>query len=246
MIELFEVDELKLYFGEDFKLNEYMTIHQPTLGEIVDMGEDKYFSLVHILTAIPSDVIWQLWESGIDWNLMEDFELFSQLIHSLTVEQSSILFGDFDFTEFEIIPVEGEHRHYLHHKKLNFDFDELMYKALTNYLCKMHGITKKIQKAGNEATKQMLVEMAKEDYMKALKKPKKSQMRALVSTMVNSPGFKYSLKEVRNIGYCEFMDSIARVSAINSAQALLNGCYFGNIDMKKLDKSELNYFRNIG
>ena len=54
MINL-DVDSLQLYFGDDYIINDYIVIHQPTIGEVVKYGEAKYFSMVHTLTAIPSD-----------------------------------------------------------------------------------------------------------------------------------------------------------------------------------------------
>ena len=49
-----EIDELKLYFGYDYNIGD-ITIHQPTIGEIIDYGEQEYYSMVHCLTSIPSD-----------------------------------------------------------------------------------------------------------------------------------------------------------------------------------------------
>ena len=74
MKELFEIDELKVYFGEDFQVNEYVSIRQPTVGEILQAGELSYYSMVNALTAVPSDYISQLHKLKIDWNEMTDFE----------------------------------------------------------------------------------------------------------------------------------------------------------------------------
>ena len=54
MINL-DVDELQLYFGDDYIINDYLQITQPCIGEVVGYGESQYFSMVHTLTAIPSD-----------------------------------------------------------------------------------------------------------------------------------------------------------------------------------------------
>ena len=54
MIDL-DVSDLQLYFGDDYVINDKIKIHQPTIGELVDYGEQVYFSMVHTLTAIPSD-----------------------------------------------------------------------------------------------------------------------------------------------------------------------------------------------
>jgi len=243
--QLYEVDELKLYFGDDFRINDHVIIHQPTIGEILEMGEQKYFSIVHLLTATPSDMIAQLHKKGLDWNEIEDFELFSMLILGLKKEDTSILFGDLDFSEFRIEPVEGKRQHVLRHERLGFAIDELMYGAIVHYIRTMHGFKKNVSLAGNEATKQMMIEMALEDLEIAKKKKYKSSLKAIISTLVNSAGFKYGLEEIRNMKFCALMDSISRIQIIRSSEALLHGCYSGMIDTKKINKKELNFMRDI-
>ena len=54
MIDL-DVDSLFLYFGDDYIINDSVKLSQPTIGQIVDYGESSYFSMIHTLTAIPSD-----------------------------------------------------------------------------------------------------------------------------------------------------------------------------------------------
>ena len=51
----FEIDELQLYFGDDYVINDYITISQPSIGQVVDYGESSYFSTIYTITAIPSD-----------------------------------------------------------------------------------------------------------------------------------------------------------------------------------------------
>ena len=54
-MDLLELDALSLYFGDPYVLNDYITVFQPTIGELAKYGERKYFSMIHTLTAIPSD-----------------------------------------------------------------------------------------------------------------------------------------------------------------------------------------------
>ena len=73
MIEL-DVDSLFLYFGDDYVINDRIKLMQPTVGQIVDYGEQSYFSMVHTLTAIPSDMKSMLWDQmELDWTKVEDF-----------------------------------------------------------------------------------------------------------------------------------------------------------------------------
>ena len=45
----------------------------------------------------------QLWDMGLDWCEVEDFELFMMLVQTLTPDRTSILFGDLDFSKLELI-----------------------------------------------------------------------------------------------------------------------------------------------
>ena len=43
MTDALYIDELKMYFGDDIQINEYIKIHPPSVGEIVDYGEQEYY-----------------------------------------------------------------------------------------------------------------------------------------------------------------------------------------------------------
>ena len=62
-----KIDELKVYRGKDFVINEYLKISQKTLGEICDFGEKEYFGYVSTFCATPSDMMIELEQSGIDF-----------------------------------------------------------------------------------------------------------------------------------------------------------------------------------
>lgn len=55
MDSLFEIDQLQLYFGDPYVINEKIIIRQPNIGQIMEYGERKYYQMVHTITAIPSD-----------------------------------------------------------------------------------------------------------------------------------------------------------------------------------------------
>lgn len=201
--------------------------------------------MVNALVAVPSDYIAQLHQLHIDWNEMLDFELFCMLTPAIPMEESRLLFGDLDLTQFEIVPT-GEHQCYLHHKTLDFVLDEVMYMAIRNYLCHVHGIqVRRNKKAGNANTKNIMIEDALEELKKAKRKRPKSVLHSIISTLVNFEGFKYNLEQVRQLKLGTFYDSVKRIPAIQSSRALLQGCYSGNIDTKKINKKDLNYMRDL-
>lgn len=84
---MFEADELKIYRGADIKITPKITVTQPTLGQIEEFGERRYFNAVHTLTAAPADLKWQLWDyADTDYTQIEDYDLFvgfiSQIVSS--------------------------------------------------------------------------------------------------------------------------------------------------------------------
>ena len=65
---LFEYDELKMYFGENYWVTDKICIKQPNIGDILEFGEKRFYSIVSTLCSNPTSHRLQLWDMGIDWN----------------------------------------------------------------------------------------------------------------------------------------------------------------------------------
>ena len=50
-------DELQIYRGKDYVVNDYITIRHPILDEIADYGEREYLSLITSLTTTQRDIM---------------------------------------------------------------------------------------------------------------------------------------------------------------------------------------------
>ena len=241
--DIFEVDPLQLYFGDDYIINDKIKIKQAKIGDIVDFGEAKYFSVVHTLTAIPSDLKSKLWDMGLDWMEIEDFELFMMLAPTLSKENTELLFGDLDFTKLKPYRNKENGDIVLADLESGVKIDKLIYLRIVNYLRKVHNITPKIERAANKTTKQILID---EDRMKIRlnqEKPFKSYLLPLISSVKVRMG--YTKDYVRNGGFVEFFDDLSRLQIINNADHLLAGCYSGMIDTKKINKADLNWLKEI-
>lgn len=242
MISL-DVDELQLYFGDDYVINDYIKITQPLIGEVVDYGEVQYFSMVHTLTAIPSDMKSQLWDLGLDWTEMDDFELFMMLVQTLTPDKTSILFGDLDFSKLKPFKNNQNGDIVLADKETGIIIDKMIYLRIMSYLRKLHNITPKVEKAANKMTKKVLIEEDRQKILLAKDKPFKSYLLPLISAIKVKQG--YTKDYVRNMGLYEFFDDIARAQVINNADHLLSGAYSGMMDLKKVNKQEFNWMREL-
>lgn len=240
---MFDVDQLQLYFGDDYIINDSIKIKQPTIGDIVKFGEAQYFSMVHTITAIPSDMKSQLWDLGLDWMEIEDFDLFIMLAPTLPKEKTALLFDDLDFTKLKPYRNRENGDIVLADLESGVKIDKLIYLRIVSYLRKVHNITPKIERAANKTTKQILID---EDRMKIRlnkEKPFKSYLLPLISSVKVRMG--YTKEYVRNEGFVEFFDDVSRLQIIHNADHLLAGCYAGTIDMKKINKQELNWMKEI-
>ena len=242
MINL-DVDELQLYFGDDYVINDYIKITQPTIGQVVDYGEAQYFSMVHTLTAIPSDMKSQLWDLGLDWTEMDDFELFMMLVQTLAQDKTSILFGDLDFSKSRPFKNNQNGDIVLADKETGIIVDKMIYLRIMSYLRKLHNIKPKVEKAANKMTKKVLIEEDRQKILLAKDKPFKSYLLPLISAIKVKQG--YTKDYVRNMGLYEFFDDIERAQVINNADHLLSGAYSGMMDLKKVNKQEFNWMREL-
>lgn len=203
MVE-FEVDSLFLYFGDDYIVNEQISCHQPIIGEIVDYGEGQYFSVIYTLTAIPSDMKSQLWDMGIDWNQLEDFDLFMMLSPTLTPEQTGIIFGDLDFSKMKPYRNPQNDEVVLADKESGVIIDKLVYMRIMSFLRKLHNITPKHEKAKGKRAKEAMLEEDRRNREFNKDKPFRSYLLPLISAIKVKQG--YTKDYVRNMGLYEFFD----------------------------------------
>lgn len=88
---MFEFDELKIYKGSDIPITNKIVVKQPTINQIIEFGEKRYFTAIHCLTGVGADFKWQLWDYfGIDYTTIDDFELFKKMIWELLSSKKHI------------------------------------------------------------------------------------------------------------------------------------------------------------
>lgn len=240
---LLEVDELSLYFGEPYVINDYITITIPKIGEVVKYGERQYYSMVQTITAIPSEMKASLWEAGIDWTQITDFQLFMMLAPTLPKDKTYILFGDLDFQAMKPFENKLNETIVLRNPDTGAVIDELAYGKISSYLCSAHNLTKKVEKAANEFTKKFMIDEDRQKLQYNAKQPYKSFLRPLISAVKCRQG--YTLDYVKNMGLFEFFDDLSRLQIIVNADALLQGSYSGMVDTSKISKKNFDWCREI-
>lgn len=243
-----EIDYLQVYRGDNYKVNDSITVYQPTLNDICNYGEKKYFNMIHTLTSVGADMKWQLDELNIDYTKVSDFDLFSNIISRFySSKDTSILFGNvIDFKSFDIVFKPDIEEFVLYDEKNDIVFDRFTYQLTIDFLRKMHGLTRNNELPGNEATRRILIDDAKEEYESNKSAPYSSHFLPLISAMVNSPGFKHNEIDVFSMKICPFLDSVKRIQKIKSAELLLQSGYSGfGVNLKDIDKKEIDWIGEL-
>lgn len=269
----FQFDKLKIFFGEPFKVNDYITIHQPSIGEVLEFGEKKTFSTVVAFTGNTTLYRLQLWDLGVDWNKITNFDLFCMLAPNIPKEDTGLLFGDLDFTKFQVYqkqwpdgvpPSEydenGEKRaewelrpeSVLYDAENDIMIDEMLYLQIREYLREVFDQHPKDEFARGKYTKESMIDEERTKIKIAERKRARgevddygdSYLLPLISTLAMYPGFKYKTKELKELGIAEFMSSVKKMQVMENTSALLKGMYGGFLDTSKIDtRTELNWFR---
>lgn len=225
------INEAFLLMGEDIEISDGITLKVPALRDIFHFGEQKYLSVVSMLTAEPFDVPWQLHQLGIDYTKIDSFSLFCLMSASVTPENSYLLFGNLDFSLFRVVQQEDK---IVLINKNGVVIDENIRNKISEYLRKMHYIPKQqFTSVGNNFAKDMFLKTAKRDIDRAEKKRRlcgeKSVYLPLVSSIVADKGMFYTWENIFDMKISQFFDSIKRIQMRDYSQNLYTGLYFGAV-----------------
>ena len=247
-MEGFQVDELKLYMSEDIKIANGIVLKCPKIRDIAEYGESAYFSMANTLCATPSSMMVALDDMKLNYMKVKDFELFMMLCQSLKPEATYLLLGDLDLTKFKPRTNNDTGEVDLVYEGTENDenpikINAIIYEVLTTYIRRMHNFKKEVKKAGNEITRKQLIRLARQDAQMAKTKPHESFLRPVISAVKCRQG--YSMDYIREMGIFELIDDLSRLNIIVQADAALGGMYSGFVDTKKMDKTVLNWIRNI-
>ena len=248
-----EFDRLKIYFGEPLIIpcrHGEVTVLSPTIGDIIALGEAKFYSTLNIFVANTTSYRAFLWDLQMDWNEVSDFELFCIIYKQIDPDVSKLLFSDLDFSLFEVKILnvdENIRKLVLVNVEQNVEIDEDVYQQIHQYLQIMFGMhPEELLTTEDRMKRWWIAKDKREQERKAKKKDeKKYSIQPTVSALVNHPGFKYKLKELKEVGVAEFYDSVQRLQIYEQSTALMKGLYSGMISGKDVKPEQYNFMREI-
>lgn len=237
-----EIYDSHLALGTDFEVGR-IKIRMPTIREIMEFGEKKYFSIVYIFASTSSDYKAQLDDAGLRWEDVSDYDMFLRLFPALRETDVSILFGDTDMKDFLLAQDNQTGQLVYHNPKTDARIDRTAYECISGYICAMHNIEKVHEKAANEYTRKVMI-MESRDKMEApITKKFESQFRNLAIAMANTPEFKSDYFQTLDYPISIFMDCVKQVQKLKHYNYVMHGIYAGTVDSKKIPRSELVWIK---
>jgi hypothetical protein len=240
---MLEIDEVTLWMGEPYIINDKIKVLQPNLRQVLEFGERQYFSVIQTLCSTSSNMKSQLADMGLDWETIEDFQMFMMLAQSLDKEKTKLVLGDIDLSKFKIFENKENGEPVMFDQENDIIIDRLIYLRIVEYLRRVHGLTRAYDRTKNRFVHEMAIEMDREEIQSNAKKPYKSFLWPLISSVKARQG--YTKQYILDMQLFEIVHEANRLQVIVQTDAVLTGAHCGMVDTKKIPKESFNWMRDI-
>lgn len=230
---------VNLLYKREFPLTDKLSIMIPTVGEILE-DEDLYYGLVASVTAMPIDMCVQLDDLGIDFTMINEYDLFLMMFRGFMNEDTHLLFGDTDLSAFRIGRNEKTGMDVLVDTERDIVIDRAVHDRAARILRKIHGYEKDNRTAGNEDGRKYFIERQRKKRRKNAAN-RESQLEPLITAMVNTEQFKYDYESVLGLTIYQFNESVRQIIKKVDYDNRMFGVYSGTISAKELSKDDLNW-----
>ena len=239
------MDNLDLLLGKPLVLGN-LTVRHPKISDVIELGESFVFSAINIFTLKPSDLMVELYDSGIDYRNTKPYDVFILLCgetldrgddgeirwnrDSQVSKQLGWLTGIEDF----MLSSDGENL-FLTSPSTGAKIDIGVYTQIRKYFMDMNNRSEKeTYNPGNDTTMKFLIEQERKKRKREEKRGHKSYLAPQISSLVWASG--RSFEDVYNLYLYQFFDGLLRINKIKSYDNVCFGYYSGNIETSSFNK----------
>lgn len=239
------MDNLDLLLGKPLVLGN-LTVRHPKISDVIELGESFVFSAISIFTLKPSDLMVELYDSGIDYRNTKPYDVFILLCgetldrgddgeirwnrDSQVSKQLGWLTGIEDF----MLSSDGENL-FLTSPSTGAKIDIGVYTQIRKYFMDMNNRSEKeTYNPGNDTTMKFLIEQERKKRKREEKRGHKSYLAPQISSLVWASG--RSFEDVYNLYLYQFFDGLLRINKIKSYDNVCFGYYAGNIETSSFNK----------
>jgi len=232
-----------LLYQRKIQINPYIQVMIPSVGEILE-DEDGYYGLISMFTAMPIDMMVQLDDIGIDFTSINEWELFLLVFNGLRSQDTRLVLGDLDLSQFKIAVNEQNGNVVLLDEARDIMIDREIHARIAGTLRKIHHLQKDRRSPGNEEAKQYMIERARKKLRRSKNRVSDSQLETLIVAMVNTEQYKYDFESTRALSIYQFNECVQQIINKVDYEHRMHGVYAGTISTKDLSQEDLNWLRH--
>lgn len=229
-----------LLYSKKYHINEYIEIEIPEVGDILE-DEEKYYGMISLITATPYDMMVQLDDAGIDFTQINDYELFLLMFGFLKSQDTSMVFGSLDLTQFETVINEQNNTIILRDSESGAVIDRAIHGKICAAIREIHHLEKNTRKPGNSEAKAYMIERARAKMKRKKERISRSHLEELIVALVNTEQFGYGYGGTRELSIYQFNESVYQVIKKVDFDNKMRGIYAGTIGAKDMSQDELNW-----
>lgn len=240
---MINLSKLQLQAGFNLQLENGFIFRQPTVQDIIYLGEEVYFWFMMAWCKKPQDAIHQLYKMGKDFSKITEDEYFDMNIidNEQLFSQVLIYFSNFEKCGYFYEPSEEAnmiHGIFEDSSSLILTFDDI--DKIKKYISDIHFFksTNK-RKFEDFETMAVIIGYEIEEMEMEVKQGKIVDMSNIVSSVVSRNNRTWDY--VFSLTVYRLYDELYRAMRIDEVNQLMNGIYSGNVDGKKIDNSKLSW-----
>lgn len=227
-------------YKREVQINDNISVVIPTVEEIM-RDEDTYYGLVSLLTATPFDLMVQLDDAGVDFEKIDDFDLFMRTYQVIGASDTSLLFRGIDLTRF-VPRINAENGlSILVDPESSVVIDRGVHAQLCDTVRKIHHLKRTNRTPGDASAKKYLLERQRKKLQRRSPRENASQLESLIVALVNTEQFSYDYEGVRNMTIYQFNESVQQVVKKIDFDNRMHGVYSGTVSAKDLSAKDLNW-----
>lgn len=245
------IDYMKyVVIGDDYIINDYITLHNPTIREILDFGQEKYLMFISLITMRPYDDMVALDDAGLNYQDFTDYDIFLRNYKAMSPDVTGLVIKGVDLTAFIIKLNEETQRPVLYNPNTGIVIDELIYSCIASFVRRINFISSKIEyDVGDERARRYLIDKQRR-LMKKKKKKKQGVSNSfyisnIISLLCSLSGCKYNYQTITDLKISQLYDNYYRICMIDERERYLAILCTGMVKQESKDSSKLNWTRDL-
>lgn len=240
--------KINLIGRKNYKINDKIVIHIPTLNEIRGESDDdelNYNKTIVDFITTSTDYMIELHDCGINFEDLEDdysFYIYKHIINNESVFPSDchLMFDGVYESDFKVVEDNGDY--YVVDTINNIVIDRKIFEEISEIVCKSMFIEKQHRKFANKKSREYAIERARKVRDRNKNKKTSSNLDDVILFAVNNTNFKYNFDTVFKLTIYDFYASIKQIQKNESVEHLMLGGYTGNLKLTEFTQNELSKF----